>query len=37
MVLNGELDELIKRSCGVVSVVVAIIIRPNNCKVVITS
>ena len=35
VVLNGELDELIKRSSGVVSVhlVVAIIIRPNNGKV----
>ena len=28
--LNGEPHELIKRSCGVVSVVDAIIIRPNT-------
>ena len=31
--LNGELDQLMKRSCGVVSVVVAIVIRPTNGKV----
>jgi len=30
---NGELDELINKSYGVVSVIVAIIIRANNGKV----
>lgn len=34
MDLNGDLDELIKASCGVVLVVVAIAIRPNNAAVI---
>ena len=34
MDLNGELNELIKGSCAVVSVAAAIIIRPDNAAVI---